>query len=276
LRILVTNDDGINAKGLWALVKALKGFAEVVVVAPDREQSAVGTSVTLHSPLRVTPITPPIDGVKAYSVEGTPSDCVILAFGNLIDGGVDMVVSGINEGPNLGDDVFISGTVGAALQAYLKGLPSIAISIATPEALSFDAATRLVVLLVQMLRAGALPREVLLNVNLPNLPLDKIQGLEITRLGGRGHQDKVREVHDGKRKRYWLVRGEPSQAGEKGTDVWALREGRISITPLRSDLTNSSLFPALENSCSSLFDALHLEKEVEGFSFLFYRTRDTG
>ena len=123
MRVLVTNDDGIFAPGLWILVKELKSIARVVVVAPDREQSAIGTAVTLRQPLRVQRVSPLVPGVETYSVEGTPGDSVILALGKLIKSRVDLVISGINQGPNLGDDVLISGTVAAALQGYLRGLP---------------------------------------------------------------------------------------------------------------------------------------------------------
>ena len=238
MKILVTNDDGVYAKGLWTLVGALKEVGEVVVVAPDREQSAVGSSVTLHQPLRAREMKPVVRGTKSYCVEGTPADCVILALGNLLDSGIDLVVSGINEGSNLGDDVLISGTVGAALQGYLKGIPSIALSVTALKNVHFDAAARLAVVLARILAKEALPGGILLNVNLPNLPLDQIQGVEVTRLGRRSYGDAIKEGHDGKRKYYWIVRGKPEWQPEEGTDIWALLNNKISITPLHSDLTS--------------------------------------
>ena len=238
MKILITNDDGVYATGLWTLTGALKEVGEVVVVAPDREQSAVGSSVTLHRPLRAREMKPLVKGAKSYCVEGTPADCVILALGNLIDSEIDLVVSGINEGSNLGDDVLISGTVGAALQGYLKGIPSMAISVTALENVHFDAAARLAVVLARIIAKGALPRGILLNINLPNLPLDQIQGLDVTKLGRRSYGDAIKEGHDGKRKYYWIVRGKPEWQPEEGTDIWALLKDRISITPLQSDLTS--------------------------------------
>ena len=142
MRILVTNDDGFLARGMWLLVKGLREVGEVVVVAPDREQSAVGSSVTLHHPLRARKVKSPYEDVDSYCVEGTPADCVILALGHLLDTEIDVIFSGINEGVNLGDDVLISGTVGAALQGYIKGIPSIAISVGALKDAHFDVAVR--------------------------------------------------------------------------------------------------------------------------------------
>lgn len=256
MRILVTNDDGIYAKGLWNLVRALREVSEVVVVAPDREQSAMGTSVTLHQPLRAREIEPLISGVKSHSVEGTPADAVILALGRLLDDKVDMVFSGINEGANLGNDVLISGTVGAALQGYLQGIPSIALSVAALENVQFDAAARLAVVIARMIEAKALPEEILLNINLPNLPLSQIQGVEITQLGRRSYGDEIKEGHDGKRKYYWIVRGKPEWEPKEGTDIQALLNDKISITPLHSDLTSPSALPLLKELSPTIFKDL--------------------
>ena len=256
MRILVTNDDGVYAKGLRILVGALKEVGEVVVVAPDREQSAVGSSVTLHQPLRARGMKPLVKGVKSYCVEGTPADCVILALGNLIDGEIDLVVSGINEGSNLGDDVLISGTVGAALQGYLKSIPSIALSVTALENVHFDAAARLAVVLARIITEEALPSEILLNVNLPNLPLDRIQGIEVTRLGRRSYGDAIEEGHDGKRKYYWIVRGKPEWQPEEGTDIWAVLQDKISITPLHSDMTSLDVLSCLRGLSPAILQDL--------------------
>lgn len=258
MRILVTNDDGVYARGLWTLVAALKEVGEVVVVAPDREQSAVGSSVTLHQPLRAREISPPVSGVKSYSVEGTPADCVILALRNLIDSEIDLMVSGINEGSNLGDDVLISGTVGAALQGYLNGIPSIALSVGALEDVHFDAAARLAVVLTRIIANGPLPKEMLLNINLPNLPLSQIQGIEFTQLGRRSYGDMIKEGHDGKRKYYWIVRGKPEWQPEEGTDIWALLKDKISITPLHSDLTSPRLLPLLKELSPTIIQDLFI------------------
>ena len=256
LRILVTNDDGIYAMGLWTLVAALQQVGEVVVVAPDREQSAVGTSVTLHHPLRAREIEPLVRGIRSYCVEGTPADCVILALGNLLNIRIDLVFCGINDGSNLGDDVLISGTVGAALQGYLKGIPSVALSVGALKDVHFDAAARLAVALARYFEKQALPKEILLNINLPNLPLDRIHGIEVTRLGRRSYSDKIEEGHDGKRKYYWIVRGKPDWQPEEGTDIWAFTNDKISITPLHSDLTSPQVFSAVQDLPQALLEGL--------------------
>jgi 5'-nucleotidase len=256
LRILVTNDDGIAARGLWALVQELRRIAEVVVVAPDRDQSGIGTAVTLHHPVRVSPVPAGITTVKSYSVEGTPADTVILALKTLLKDGVDMVFSGINEGSNLGNDVLISGTVSAALQGYFYGLPSVAISVAAIKRVRFDVAANFGALIAQQVAAGNMPQKFLLNINLPNLPLDKIAGIEITRLGERSYMDNIKAGHDGKRKYYWIVRGKPDWKEVEGTDISALGKKKISITPLHSDLSSDIHLESLNKAFSSLFQGL--------------------
>lgn len=261
MKILVTNDDGIGAPGLWALAEELNKIAEVVVVAPDREQSGVGTSVTLHQPLRVRPIKPMVADIETYVVEGTPADSVIIALRMLLKDKVDLLIAGINEGSNLGNDVLISGTVGAAFQGYFHGLPAIAISVASLEVKHFDVAARIGSFLARQLAAGNLPQSFLLNVNLPNLPLDQITGIELTHLGERSFTDAVRAGHikaghDGKRDYYWIVHGNPKWKEGEGTDIWALEQKRISITPLHSDLTNHEQVVPLQGVCSSLFQDL--------------------
>jgi 5'-nucleotidase len=243
LKILVTNDDGFLAKGLWVLAKALCEVGEVYIVAPDREQSAVGSSVTLHHPLRAKSIRSPLAKVKSYLVEGTPADCVILALGHLLDSGIDMLFSGINEGSNLGDDVFLSGTVGAAYQGYLKGIPSVAISVGAFKDVHFDVAARLAPVLAKLILH--LPKENFLNVNLPNLPMEKIKGIEVTRLGRRSYTDVIEPGHDGKRDYFWIVRRTPEWTPEEGTDICAFTSDKISITPLYNDLTNQKMLSAI-------------------------------
>ncbi len=256
MTILVTNDDGIHASGLWALVGALKEIGEVVVVAPDREQSAIGTSVTLHHPIRATEIKPLVKGVKTYSVEGTPGDCVILGLGHLIEGEVSLVASGINEGANLGDDVLISGTVAAAFQGHLNGIPSMAISVAAINDVNNDAAARLATVLARKIEAYPVLKKTLLNINVPNLPLDQIQGIEVTQLGRRSYKDLIKEGHDGKRVYYWIVRGDAQWHYDEGTDVSALREGKISITPLHADLTNTLPLDPLKDLSKAILQEL--------------------
>ena len=254
MKILVTNDDGFYARGLWLLARELSKVGDVVIVAPDREQSAVSSSMTLHHPLRVRKVRSPLEGVPSYSVEGTPSDCVILALGRLLTEKVDLVFSGINEGANLGDDVLLSGTVGAALQGYFKGIPSVAISVGALKDVHFEVAAKLAGILAK--KMGDIPREVLLNVNLPNLPFEQIQGIEVTKLGRRSFGDKVVEGNDGKREYYWIVRGEPQWQPEEGTDVKAFTEDKISITPLYTDLTSSKALAKLKKLPQELLDKL--------------------
>ncbi len=257
MKILVTNDDGINAKGLWAVAEELKEVGEVVVVAPDREQSGIGTAVSLHHPLRISQIEPLVRGIEAYSVEGTPADAVILALDVVTRRQIDLIVSGINGGANLGDDVLISGTVGAALMGYLQGFPALALSVATSEEFHFEVAARLAVVLAGKVAASLLPSKFLLNINVPNLPLDKIRGIEITRLARKSYVDLVEEKHDGRRKYYWIVRGAPQWNSGAGTDKQALDQDKISITPLHSNLTDMEIFSSLQTFCPLLFQKLN-------------------
>ena len=263
MRILVTNDDGITARGLWALVRELRRIAEVIVVAPDRDQSGIGTAVTLHHPVRVSPVPSEVTGVETYSVEGTPADTVILALKTLLKDGVDMVFSGINAGSNLGNDVLISGTVGAALQGYFYGLPSVAISVGAIKRVRFDVAAKFGALIAQQVADSNMPHKFLLNINLPNLPLDKITGIELTRLGERSYMDNIKAGHDGKRKYYWIVRGKPDWKEVEGTDISALGKNRISITPLHSDLSSEIHLKQLGKAFSALFQDLRKSSPVK-------------
>ena len=255
MRILVTNDDGVFAKGLWALVKELKNFARVTVAAPDREQSAIGTAVTLREPLRLQKIEPVVPGVETYSVEGTPADSVILALGKLVKGKVDLVISGINHGLNLGEDVLISGTVGAALQGYLHGLPSLAISTDRENKLHLDAAAKLASRLVKRITSTSLPPNLFLNVNVPDLPLARIGSVQITRLANESHINTVEEEEGGGSKYYRLVRQRLTRVTDEKTDIWAIEQGNISITPLSINLSSNSI-PALDSLCHGLLQEL--------------------
>jgi 5'-nucleotidase len=252
MKVLVTNDDGIYARGLWELVEELSKANEVVVVAPDREQSAVGTAVTLHQPLRFDEVRPLIEGVKTYAVEGTPADSVILALQTLVKDEIEMVFSGINEGANLGDDVLISGTVGAALQGYFRGLVSVAMSVGLGENMHYEVAARLASLLADKVNNGFINKKMLLNVNLPNLSLNDIAGIELTSLAKRNYADLIIEGHDGKRKYYWIARGEPHWDGESGTDICALVRNMISFTLLRNELSHD---------CDASFES-NLEQDI--------------
>ena len=261
LRILVSNDDGVYADGLWALVKELRDIATVTVVAPDRDQSGAGTSVTFRHPLRMFKIKPLVANVAAYSVEGTPADSVILALKLVLKDGVDLVVSGINEGPNLGDDVFISGTIGAALQGFFYGIPAIAFSVAAFGNLHFDICASLAKLMAKEIADEGLPRRVLLNVNLPNLPRDKLKGIEVTRLGERSYTDRIEPGHDGKRQYHWITRGESEWQLISGTDIWALEQNKISVTPLFGN-PDGSIHELLKRLTPELFHKLSENRDA--------------
>lgn len=255
MKILVTNDDGIFAPELWILVKELKNVAQVAVVAPDREQSAIGTAVTLRRPLKVHSLNSVTAGVEAYSVEGTPADSVILALGKLVKDKIDLIISGINPGPNLGDNVLVSGTVGAALQGYQHGVSSLAISVGAPDNRYFDNAAKLAALLAKKIDSNVLPENIFLNVNLPALPLAEIRGIEITEVASKAYADTVEVEDDGRRKYYWLIRQQVGKDTHKKTDIGAIERGSISITPLHANLfCKPFLIP--DSLCSDLLQEL--------------------
>jgi len=256
MEILITNDDGIFAPGLWKLVGEMQKIGRVVVVAPDREQSALGTAVTFRHPLRVQKIRPLITGVETYSIEGTPADSVILGFGKLFEHKIDLVVSGINSGPNLGDDVMISGTVGAALQGYLRGSSAIAISIDSLDSVYLDNAAKLAMIIGKKMADSLIPHGVFLNVNLPGQPLDKVSRIRITKLSSRSHIDTVEEGHDGRKAYYWLIRKKINRDADEGTDIQAIEKEDISITPLHTELLNKPLPRLDEKICPQILDEL--------------------
>jgi 5'-nucleotidase len=253
MKILVTNDDGIFAPGLIALVRELKKMAEVVVVAPDRELSAMGTTVSLHQPVRARPATPVVEGVESYAVEGTPADCVILALGKLISDKIDLVFSGINRGANLGDDVLISGTVGAALEASLHGLPALAISVALGDNFYFDDAAKFAALLAKKIESGVIPADICLNINLPSLPREEINGVSITCPARYSHTDIIEERYNNGRSYYWFVRKRVNKAVDERTDTWAMEQGNISISPLLTNYANKPLSDLPDSLYAELF-----------------------
>lgn len=261
MNILVTNDDGIFADGLWILVKELKKVARVVVVAPDREQSAIGTALTLSQPLRAQRVRPMVPGVEAYSVTGTPADSVILALGKLITSKIDLVISGINDGLNLGNGVLISGTVSAALRGYLRGFPAFAISVASENNLCVDNAAKVAALLATKIGANPLPANILLNVNLPGLPLAEIRGVKVTRLANESHIETVEEVRDGMQEYYWLVHRRINRDRDRTTDIWAIEQGYISITPLHTYQDKKSSPVIRASFYSDLFKELRESQE---------------
>ncbi|MFO7983537.1 MAG: 5'/3'-nucleotidase SurE [Desulfuromonadales bacterium] len=241
--ILVTNDDGILSAGLTTLAEHLQSLGDVVVVAPDRERSAVGHSLTLHSPLRATELSP-----GRYAVDGTPTDCVNLGVHGLFAQRPDLVVSGINVGSNMGDDVTYSGTVAAAMEATLMGVPAFAVSLDVEAGLSADysGAARFATLLARKMKEHRLPPDTFLNVNMPACPPEEVRGVRITRQGKRVYGDLIVEKLDPRgRKYYWIGAGELGFKNEEGTDFHALRNRCVSVTPLHIDLTNYRSFDAL-------------------------------
>jgi len=240
--LLVSNDDGIHSPGLAALTDALEDAGEVVVVAPDREQSACSHALTLHRPLRIDEVRP-----GRYMVDGTPTDCVNLAINGILPRRPALVVSGINKGANLGDDVTYSGTVSAAMEGTLLGVPSIAVSLIGRGAFAFETAADFARRLTKWVLANALPPDTLLNVNVPQPSADEpVRGVRLTRMGRRRYGDAIVEKTDPRgRKYYWIGGEELDFIEEEGTDFHATKEGYISVTPIHLDLTNYRSFDAL-------------------------------
>jgi 5'-nucleotidase len=236
VRILVSNDDGYRADGLKALVDALVPLAEITVVAPDRNRSGASNSLTLDLPLRVHR-----HGERMFHVEGTPTDCVHLAITGLFDYDHDMVVSGINDGANLGDDVLYSGTVAAAIEGRFLGLPAMAVSLVLRQGRNFQTAARVAAELVMRVTRTPLHASMILNVNVPDLPYEELRGFRATRLGHRHQSAPVVKSADPRgRPVYWIgPAGEGADAGE-GTDFHAIATGFVSVTPLQVDLTRHS------------------------------------
>ncbi len=240
--ILITNDDGVYSPGIQILAKRLREIDGVVIVAPDRERSAAGHSMTLHRPLLIEEIK---EGV--YSVNGTPTDCVNIAIKGLLKEVPRLVVSGINKGPNLGDDVTYSGTVAGAIEARLLGVPSFAVSLVAREDFRFAEAAEVAFRVAGMIFKQGLTEGTLLNVNVPNLALDEIRGTAVTRLGKRiYHQMTVERVDPRGKKYYWIGGGEPDWEREEGTDLDAVDRKMVSVTPLHLDLTDYSAIDRLK------------------------------
>lgn len=233
--ILVSNDDGIHSEGLHALERALKMVGEIYTVAPDREQNAVSHSLTLHRPLRIEEIAP-----RRFAVNGTPTDCVNLAVKGFLPVRPNLVVSGINKGANLGDDITYSGTVSAAIEGSLLGIPSIAISLVMREKPPrFETAAEFAATLAAHVIAQGMPPDTLLNVNVPDLPRPEIQGYRLTRQGKRRYAETIDARIDPRgRKYYWIGGDDLGFDPDEGTDCVAVHEGYISVTPLHVDLTN--------------------------------------
>lgn len=242
MNILLTNDDGIFAPALVALRESLAPLGRVITVAPDRDQSATSHSLTLHRPFRILRHDP-----STFSVDGTPTDCVVCAFYGLLEEAPDMVISGINHGPNMGEDVFYSGTVAAAIEGTLQGVPSLAVSLVTRERTDFvEPAAFVARLAAEVGKRGLGPRR-LLNVNLPFRPWEAIEGVAVTRLGSRRYRDTlVRKVDPRGRDYYWIGGEDPVWEATPGTDFHAVHDGWISVTPMRLDLTDGDALEELD------------------------------
>jgi 5'-nucleotidase len=244
MRILLSNDDGILAKGLSVLERACEPLGDLYVVAPDREQSATSHSLTLHHPLRPVQL-----GERRWQVDGTPTDCVMLACEALLDQRPDFVISGINHGPNMGEDVLYSGTVAAAMEGLALGIPSIAVSFAgsilRADALLDTQVEMLGTLLKKLTSLPAFPRDTLLNVNLPGVAADQVKGYRLTRLGRRVFSDSITRMKDPwGREILWIGGGSVEWSGPDDSDFRAVHDGYVSVTPLHLDLTHRAVLDA--------------------------------
>ncbi len=251
MRILLTNDDGIQAEGLLALKRAVESLGEVFVVAPDRPRSASGHSITLHKPLRLHK-TKLADGSTAYSSNGTPADCVTLGRGVVMEEKCDLVISGINPDANLGWDTSYSGTVSAAAEAAVLGVRAFAISVASiheaPVIANFETAGEVARNLIIQFGQHEIPKNVLLNVNVPNVAFNEIKGIQITRQGSRQYTDRlITRTDPWGHPYYWLGGSLLPERALDGTDVYAVQSGYVSITPIHLDLTAYVLLDAMRD-----------------------------
>lgn len=246
--ILVTNDDGVSSRGLIALFEAMKELGDAYIVAPDRERSAVGHSLTLHRPLKVERLEESI-----YSIDGTPTDCVILGVNKLLPEMPAFIASGINKGGNLGDDITYSGTVSAAIEGTIMGIPSFAISLFLEtddtKSLHFDTAADFAIKIGRYILEKSLPYDTLLNINVPNMHKSKIRGVKLTRQGKIVYNNSIKDILDPKgKKHYWIGGGQPYCEPRDDTDIQAVKDGYISITPIHRDLTNYEAFDYLKRT----------------------------
>lgn len=241
MKILVSNDDGYQAPGIRCLAEHLQPLGRVTVVAPERDRSGASNSLTLDMPIRAVPVTETL-----IRVDGTPTDCVHLAITGLLEEEPDMVVSGINAGANMGDDVLYSGTVAAAMEGRFLGLPAIALSMTSHAPRHFETGGKVAVAVVRRLLEAPLPADTILNINVPDLPWEALQGFRATRLGGRHKSEPViRETDPRGRPIYWVGPAGPEQDAGPGTDFHAIREGYVSVTPIQVDLTRHQAIGAV-------------------------------
>ncbi|MBI3998630.1 MAG: 5'/3'-nucleotidase SurE [Armatimonadetes bacterium] len=246
MRVLLTNDDGINSPGLRALAETFAAHHETAVVAPEHERSATGHAITLHKPLRAIryPAYPP--GIVAWSTNGTPADCVVLGVGELLGYRPDVIVSGVNVGPNLGLDLTYSGTVSGAMEGAILGIPSLAVSVTSFVDVRFDVAARFAESLARLMVAHRLPDDVLINVNVPNLPAERLKGIAFTRQSNRRYLSRLEKRTDPRgRSYYWLTGEREPTNDQEGTDGWAVANGYISVTPIHLNMTDDRLLEVL-------------------------------
>ncbi len=252
MHLLISNDDGFHAPGIKVLADRLAQIAKITVVAPSSNRSGASNSLTLDGPIRVLEM-----AEGQYKLSGTPTDCVHIALTGMLDKDPDMVVSGINDGANLGDDVLYSGTVAAAMEGRFLGLPAVAISLVWDQGeWNYQAAAEAAALIVQKLRTDPLPADTILNVNVPNLAWKDIKGFEVTRLGHRHRAEAAVPMHDPRgRLHYWIGGpGEEEDSGP-GTDFDAVKRGFVSITPIHIDLTRYQALEQVSSWVGSLLDS---------------------
>ncbi len=248
MNILITNDDGIFARGIKALVEALKEYGDIYVAAPDSQKSACGHGITVQDPVLVKE--KKFEGAKkAWAVSGTPADCVKLAESMLVPEKIDLVVSGINRGGNLGTDVLYSGTVSGAVEGLLLGIPSVAVSLDSHTSKDFEASKQITKQVFKYIIENKMDTDTLLNVNIPNLPMEEIKGVRITKLGRREYSDNFQMREDPRGRNYYWYAGEPciDNSGDETIDVSAIALGYVSITPIHYDLTNFKILDDIRN-----------------------------
>ena len=248
--ILVTNDDGVHSQGIIALFRAMKELGDAYIVAPDRERSAVSHALTLHRPLKAEELSDHI-----YAVNGTPTDCVAIGVNKILPEKPALIVSGINKGGNVGDDITYSGTVAAAIEGTIMGIPSFAVSVVGDKKFHFDTAAYYSVEIARYVLEKSLPYDTLLNINLPNVKKENIHGVKLTRQGKRIYDNAIQETYDPKgEKHFWIGGGTPYWEHGEDTDINAVQKGYVSITPIHLDLTNYSALKFVRSRCMGVME----------------------
>ena len=254
MKILVSNDDGINSEGIYKLAKELTKLGKVIVVSPESERSASGHSITMHKPLRSNRVDFFGSDIEAWSINGTPSDCVKFALEVLAKGEIDLVVSGMNKGPNMGTDVLYSGTVSAAIEGALYDKPSIAFSLCCNEKCNFDTASVLAADICKKLYSFGIEKDTVINVNIPYCPIEKIKGIKITKLGVRKYKNSFVKRKDPRGRSYYWLAGELDEVEDnEDTDIRAIKDNYVSITPIKIDLTNEEIYKKMKEKDWDLF-----------------------